>query len=173
MWLLTDVCYDCFHYAYVSLCPLLLHLEPSVRLSSFFPCLPSSHHMQLTGYLNAQRKYHLEHHYKNYGSSLAFPFSSLVYPLSPPPSFPVFPLKPSPLLLACSVELGFGVTSRFWDWLFNTTYAAAPRAMSAVSGRRNPKGEGAVKTVGAGGAEKGEQCVMGMEGGRKVAALIV
>ncbi|CDZ96362.1 Sphingolipid fatty acid hydroxylase [Phaffia rhodozyma] len=69
------VCYDCFHYA--------------------------SHHIQMTGYFDRQRKYHLEHHYKNY-------------------------------------ELGFGVTSKFWDWVFNTTYEAV-RPNKASTAKVNAK----------------------------------
>lgn len=42
------------------------------------------HHTRLPRYLQEVKKYHLEHHYKNY-------------------------------------ELGFGVTSKFWDVIFNTT----------------------------------------------------
>lgn len=42
------------------------------------------HHTRLPGYLQEVKKYHLEHHYKNY-------------------------------------EMGFGVTSKFWDVIFDTT----------------------------------------------------
>lgn len=41
------------------------------------------HHTKLPAYVRELKKYHLEHHYKNY-------------------------------------ESGFGVTSRFWDWVFGT-----------------------------------------------------
>lgn len=41
------------------------------------------HHTKLPAYIKEMKKYHLEHHYKNY-------------------------------------EQGFGVTSRFWDWVFGT-----------------------------------------------------
>ncbi|PWN51308.1 Inositolphosphorylceramide-B hydroxylase [Violaceomyces palustris] len=51
------VCYDCMHYAL--------------------------HHTKLPTYLRKMKKYHLEHHYKNF-------------------------------------ELGFGVTSKFWDYVFGT-----------------------------------------------------
>ncbi|ODV63487.1 fatty acid alpha-hydroxylase ASCRUDRAFT_28984 [Ascoidea rubescens DSM 1968] len=46
-------------------------------------CHYSLHHVGLPKYLQELKKYHLEHHYKNY-------------------------------------ELGFGVTSKFWDKIFNT-----------------------------------------------------
>ncbi|KAE8270462.1 hypothetical protein A4X09_0g1863 [Tilletia walkeri] len=51
------ICYDCMHYAL--------------------------HHSKLPTYMRKMKKYHLEHHYKNY-------------------------------------ELGFGVTSKFWDVIFGT-----------------------------------------------------
>lgn len=41
------------------------------------------HHTKLPAYIKSMKKYHLEHHYKNY-------------------------------------ESGFGVTSKFWDWVFGT-----------------------------------------------------
>lgn len=41
------------------------------------------HHTRLPSYLREQKRYHLEHHYKNY-------------------------------------DLGFGVTSKIWDYVFNT-----------------------------------------------------
>lgn len=86
--------------------------------------------MQLSGYFNSQRKYHLEHHYKNWGSSastVALPFILLSLKLT------------ANSVSLDFVELGFGVTSRFWDWVFRTTYDAAPKAIATISSRRNLK----------------------------------
>lgn len=55
------------------------------------------HHTRLPQYLNEQKRYHLAHHYKS-ESALRGESSSLT----------------------TDFELGFGVTSKFWDIIFNT-----------------------------------------------------